>query len=290
MEQTHVAILGLGLMGGGMAGNLLAAGYPLTVYNRTPEKAQPLAAKGARVAKTPAEAAAGAQVIISMVSDDNVSREIWLGRDGALAAAAAGTILIECSTLTPAWIDELDASARRRSLDLIDAPVTGSKPQAASGQLLFLAGGSASAIHRVTPLLQTMGRGVLHLGPIGSGARMKLINNFLCGVQAASLAEAIGLIERSGLNADQALQVLTEGAPGSPLVKTLSARMMARDYQPNFAARLMAKDLTYAISLGKACSLELSTAGSALRDYSAAIDAGHGDEDISAVVETFRKS
>ena len=251
MADTKIALLGLGLMGTGMAGRLLGAGYALTVYNRSAEKAQALVKQGAKAASTPAEAAAGAEIVISMLADDDVCRQVWLGASGALAAAPAGAVLVECSTVTPAWIEELDRAARARSLELIDAPVTGSRMQAAAGQLLFLAGGSEEVIGRLTPVLQTMSRGIVHVGPIGSGARLKLINNFLCGVQAASLAEAMGLIERSGLDREQALRVLAEGAPGSPLLKTLSGRMTSHEYEPQFAAKLMAKDLRYAVAEGK---------------------------------------
>lgn len=289
MTPAKVALMGLGLMGSGMAERLLETGYPLTIYNRTLEKAQPFAERGAKLAKSPAEGASDADVIVSMVSDDDSSREVWLGKDGALASAGNGAVLVESSTLTPGWIAELAEAARRKGLEFIDAPVTGSKPQARAGQLLFLAGGSEAALSKASPVLQAMGRGIVHLGPTGSGARMKLINNFLSAVQAASLAEAFGLIERSGLEVKQALSVLTEGAPGSPMVRTVSARMLAREYEPNFSARLMAKDLRYVLSLAKEQSQDLPIASAALRDYEAAVGSGDGDKDLSVVVEQFRK-
>jgi 3-hydroxyisobutyrate dehydrogenase len=289
MTPAKVALMGLGLMGSGMAERLLETGYPLTIYNRTLEKAQPFAERGAKLAKSPAEGASDADVIVSMVSDDDSSREVWLGKDGALASAGNGAVLVESSTLTPGWIAELAEAARRKGLEFIDAPVTGSKPQARAGQLLFLAGGSEAALSKASPVLLAMGRGIVHLGPTGSGARMKLINNFLSAVQAASLAEAFGLIERSGLEVKQALSVLTEGAPGSPMVRTVSARMLAREYEPNFSARLMAKDLRYVLSLAKEQSQDLPIASAALRDYEAAVGSGDGDKDLSVVVEQFRK-
>lgn len=277
-------------MGSGMAGRLLAAGYPLTVYNRTPEKAQPLVQQGAKLAHTPAEAATGAEIILSMLADDDVSRRAWLGKDGALASAAPGAVLVECSTVTPGWIAKLDSAARERGLDFLDAPVTGSRMQAAAGQLLFLVGGSADVVRKVTQVLEVMGRGIVHLGPTGSGARLKLINNFVCGVQAASLAEALGLIEHSELDTEQALRVLTEGAPASPLFKTLSSRMMAREYEPHFAAKLMAKDLRYAMEQAKEQSQTLATAAAALSVFEHAIAAGDGEKDMSSIVEQFRES
>jgi 3-hydroxyisobutyrate dehydrogenase len=288
MEQTKIALLGLGLMGSGMAGHLLDAGYPLTIWNRTPGKAQALQARGATLAKSPREAAAGAAVVISMLADVPVCRDVWLGRGEALVDIAPGTVLIESSTVTVEWIEELDRAAKEHGCDLVDAPVTGSKPQAEAGQLLFLAGGSSATVNKVTPILKAMGRDVVHVGPVGSGARLKLINNFLSGSQAAALAEALSLIERSGLDREKALGVLTEGAPGSPLVKLLSARMTARQYEPNFVLRLMAKDLRYAVSEADHQALDLDMGRAALRVFEHAIAAGQGDDDMSAVVEQFR--
>ncbi len=288
MEQTKIALLGLGLMGSGMAGRLLDAGYPLTIWNRTPDKAQAFTNRGAKLAKSPREAAASAAVVISMLADVPVCRDVWLGRGEALVDIAPGTTLIESSTVTVEWIEELDHAAKEHGCELVDAPVTGSKPQAEAGQLLFLAGGSSAAVNKVTPILKAMGRDVVPVGPVGSGARLKLINNFLSGSQAAALAEALSLIERSGLDREKALGVLTEGAPGSPLVKLLSGRMTARQYEPNFVLRLMAKDLRYAVTEADHQALDLDMGRAALRVFEHAIAAGQGDDDMAAVVEQFR--
>ena len=285
----NVTLMGTGTMGSGMASRLLAAGFPLTVWNRHAARAQPLADAGATLASSPRDAAAGADVVISMLADDEASRSVWLGESGALAAARPETVLIESSTVTPAWIDELAAAATRASCDLIDAPVTGSKRHAAAGELLFLVGGDRAVLDRVQPVLATMGRETIHVGPIASGARLKLINNFVCGVQAASLAEAVALVEASGLDRAQALAVLMNGAPGSPLVKAVAPRMTARDYTVNFALALMKKDLAYAQREAARHRIALSTAAAAERVFQQAIDAGHGDRDMAAVVEPLRR-
>jgi 3-hydroxyisobutyrate dehydrogenase len=288
MVDTKIALLGLGLMGSGMAGRLLDAGYPLTIWNRSPDKAKAFADRGARIAKSPREAAMSANVIISMLSDVVVCRDVWLGRGEALQGSAPGTILVESSTVTVEWVHELDRAAKEAGCELVDAPVTGSKPQAASGQLLFLAGGASAVVDKLNPVLKAMGRDVVHVGPVGSGARLKLINNFLSGSQVAALAEALSLIERSGLDVQKSLGVLTEGAPGSPLVKLLSGRMVSKQYEPNFLLRLMAKDLRYAVAEAEAQALDLDMGRAALRVFEHAITAGQGDEDMSAVVEQFR--
>jgi 3-hydroxyisobutyrate dehydrogenase len=289
MSKPRIAFLGLGIMGGGMARNLLTKGFPLTVFNRNAEKSKPFTNDGARVANSPREAVENADVIISMVADDIAARSLWLGQTGAFAGAKAGTVCIECSTVTVKWVRELAAAAAQKKCGFLDAPVTGSKSHAAGGELNFLVGGDAATLEKARPVLAAMGKTITHLGPTGSGAMIKLINNFVCGVQIAALAEALAMIERSGLDRAKALEVLTGGAPGSPLVRTVAARMTAPDFTPNFLLRLMAKDIGYAIHEGGKLSVELVTAKAALEDFQKAIAAGHGEKDIAAVVEPFRK-
>jgi len=283
-----VAILGLGTMGGGMAANLLKAGFPLAVYNRTAAKATPLVSAGARLAATPADAAQGAAFVISMLADDAASRAVWLGPKGALAATDKGAILIESSTVTPAWIAELAGHATQHGVELLDAPVTGSKAQAAGGQLSFLVGGSERALEAATPVLKAMSKEIVHLGPIGSGAKLKLINNFLCGVQVASLAEGLAWIERSGLDREKALSILKAGAPGSPLLGAISARMVSQIYGVNFLLRLMAKDLRYAQIEAASCDIDLTTAVTARKLFEDAVARGFGEEDMASVIEPLR--
>ena len=286
MSKPRVAILGLGLMGSGMAGRLLSADFPLTVCNRNRAKAAPFEKDGAFVASSPRKAAARAEIIISIVADDAASRAVWFGEDGALAGASPGSVLVESSTLTVAWVKELAAAATQRGCELLDAPVTGTKPHAAAGELLFLVGGSVSALATARPVLSVLSRDIVHLGPTGSGAYLKLVNNFLCGVQAASLAEAIAFIGKSGLDRSKAVSVLTNGAPGSPLLKIISARAAAADFTPNFELRLMAKDLRYAVEEAARSGLTLQTATAAHEIFNHAIAAGHGEKDFSAVLES----
>jgi 3-hydroxyisobutyrate dehydrogenase len=289
MSKPRIAFLGLGIMGGGMARNLLTKGFPLTVFNRNAAKTNTFAAEGAHVAVTPREAAANADLIISMVADDNASRALWLGENGALASAKPGTICIDCSTVTVNWARELADATAQKKCGFLDAPVTGSKIQAAAGELNFLVGGDSAPLEKARPVLAVMGKTITHLGPTGSGAMIKLINNFVCGVQVAALAEALTMIERSGLDRARALEVLANGAPGSPLFKAVSVRMTTPDFTPNFLLKLMAKDLGYAIQEGGKLSVELITATAALEEFQRAIAAGHADKDISAVIEPMRK-
>jgi 3-hydroxyisobutyrate dehydrogenase len=286
--MVKVAVLGLGIMGSGMARQLIGHGFEVAVWNRSAEKATALAGEGARAASTPADAASGAAIVVAMLSDDDASHRAWLGDNGALAAMAPGSIAIECSTLTINWVRQLAAAATTSRVRFLDAPVTGSKAQAQAGELQFLVGGEADTVEHAAPVFAAMGGGFTLLGPNGSGAILKLVNNFLCGVQVASLAEAVAMIERSGLDSAQAVKILGAGAPGSPLVKAVSQRMLEKAYEPNFFVPLMAKDLAYASEAFSAAGIEVESARAARARFVTADEAGHGQADIAAVIEPLR--
>jgi 3-hydroxyisobutyrate dehydrogenase len=288
MSKQRVALLGIGTMGRGMAANLLKAGFPLTVYNRTREKAEPLAAQGATIAGTPAEGAKGADVVISMLADDSASRAAWLGEDGALDNMASGSTVIECSTLTPGWIAELDRQTKSRDIGLVEAPVTGSRPQAEAGQLTFLCGAKAATLDAVRPVLAVMSKAILHLGPVGSGGQLKLINNFLCAAQVASFAEAVAWVERTQLDRTQALDFLKTGAAGSGILNAMTDRMTARTYEVNFLLRLLNKDLRYAQTAAAEKGVTLTTAAATGQLFDKAEQQGLGEKDMSAVIEVLR--
>jgi 3-hydroxyisobutyrate dehydrogenase len=283
MKKPSVAILGLGIMGSGMANRLLSGGFPLAVYNRNREKSVPFGSAGAFIADSPREAASRSRVTLSIVADDAASRGVWLGEEGALNGAPAGSVLIESSTLSGDWIQELAAKAVQCGCQFLDAPVTGTKPHAASGELVFLVGGAAETLDAARPVFSVLGRDVVHLGPVGSGALMKLVNNFLCGVQAASFAEAMSMVDAGGLDRAQAVSILAGGAPGSGIVKRVAERIAANDFTPNFGLRWMAKDLAYALRDASGRGISLQTAAAALAVFQQAIAEGYGNEDFSAV-------
>jgi 3-hydroxyisobutyrate dehydrogenase len=287
--MRRIAFLGLGIMGAAMARRLLDRGFELTVWNRNAARAASLVSAGARLATTPADAARGAEAVIAMLADDQASREVWLGNAGALAAMESGALGIDSSTLTVDWMRELGAAASARGVHFLDAPVTGSKKQAEEGVLNFLVGGEASQVERASALFATMGRGHVRVGAAGSGALLKLINNFMCGVQIASLAEALVMAERSGLDTQAVAQVLSNGSPGSPLVKMLAERMVTRDYTPNFLLPLMIKDLDYAIATFAGRGIDLRDAQAARERFMAAAEAGYQDQDMASVIELLRK-
>jgi len=286
--MKRITFLGLGLMGAAMARRLLDQGFELSVWNRNASRADTLVRAGARIVATPAEGARGADAVIAMLADDDASRSVWSGESGALAAMDRGALAIDSSTLTVGWMRELGAMAATRGVSFVDAPVTGSKPQAEQGVLNFLVGGEAAAVERAAPLFAAMGRGHIHVGPAGSGALLKLINNFMCGVQLASLGEAIAMAQRSGLDVRRTADVLAAGSPGSPIVKMVVERMVARDYTPNFLVPLMVKDLNYAIETFAGAGIELADARAARDRFIDAAKAGHQEMDIAAVVEPMR--
>ena len=288
--MQKVALLGLGIMGGGMAGNLLKHGYSLNVYNRTRAKAETFAAQGAKVVDTPAEAADGADVILAMVGDDDASRAVWLGEDGALEGAKPGAVLVECSTLTPDWVKTLAAKAAEQGCKFLDSPVTGSRAAAENGQLVLLVGGEADVLESVRPVLEAISSTIAHLGPVGAGATYKLINNMMAAVHLAALAEGLALAEQAGLDLQQLVPLINNGAVNSNMVKGKLPRMIERRYDdPDFILKWMQKDVRYALQLGEQRGFTLKTVQAAAEVLKAAGDKGYGEKDMAVVVEGTRE-
>jgi 3-hydroxyisobutyrate dehydrogenase len=288
--MERIAVLGLGIMGGGMAVNWLRKGYPTVVYNRTRAKAEALIGEGAIIAATPAEAARDADFIISMVAEDNASREVWLGRDGALAVAKPGAILIESSTLTPDWVRELASAAAAKGCGFLDAPVTGSKQAAEEGQLTFLVGGDTADVEKARPILAAVSRGLHHLGPIAAGSTWKLINNMLVSVQVSALAEAMALAAKAGVDPKVAATLIEGSAFFSGSVKMKLPRMIEHRYDsPDFMLSLMLKDTRYVTAMARKLGLDLKLAPAAAELYGAAEKERLGDCDFAAVVEAVGK-
>ena len=281
-----VTLIGLGSMGAGIAQNILKAGFDLTVYNRTVAKTEPLAKLGAKVSASPSEAARDADIILSMVADDTASREVWLEERGALRSARDGTILIESSTLSHTWALELAGLAAERGLAFLDAPVNGGPSMALAGQLKTMVGGEAEVLERARPVLESFTEQITHMGPSGTGAMTKLINNVMTGVHLAALAEALYLAEQAGLNLEQVVSVVSNAGPASPIVKMKAPLMAARNYgEPSFLLRHIRKDVTYALRLAEELDAPLTT-GSAARDlYRIAGELGYDDADFAAVFE-----
>jgi len=281
--MSTVAFIGLGAMGSRMAANLLAAGHKLRLYNRDRAKTKALADKGAAVCATPAEAAKGAEFVVSMVADDAATRAVMLGAEGAVAGAVAGTILIDSSTNTPAMAREVAQAAKAKGCQYLDAPVSGSLVQAQGKELVFMVGGDKAAFDKAQPLFAAMGRMAKLMGSSGTGATIKLVNNMLSGTTTAALAEAAQVAEAAGLDRDAALEILGEGPAGSRLLKSKLPKMFKRDFSAQFQLELMDKDLRYFLLLAQELDRPAPIASLVRSQYQAGRRAQLGKLDSAAV-------
>jgi 3-hydroxyisobutyrate dehydrogenase-like beta-hydroxyacid dehydrogenase len=286
-SRPRLGFIGLGAMGGRMARRLLAAGYELTVHDRAREHAHPLEERGAMFADTPQQAAAAADVVLSSLSDDAALEEVMFGHDGALTARP-GTIFIEMSTVSPRASRELHEAAASRALAVLDAPVSGSTPQAEEGQLVILVGGREDVYRKCLPILGVLGERSFYMGPAGSGTATKLCLNTLLGVGIQALAEAIALGLRSGLDQERLLRMLGETTVLSPSQKSKLEHARAGEYPATFPLRLMYKDFSLISQRGLELSVPMPSTAAAAQ-VCAVEHARHGDqedEDFSAVIRT----
>ncbi|MBY0422334.1 MAG: NAD(P)-dependent oxidoreductase [Parvularculaceae bacterium] len=280
--MTRIAFLGLGAMGARMAANLLDAGFALAVWNRDIAKAEALAGKGALVGASPRAAAMGADIVFSMLRDDEASHRVWLDpATGAFSAMKPEAIAVECSTLSVAFVRRLGAEARRRDLRFLDAPVAGSRPQAEARQLIHFVGGEAETLARAEPALKAMSAAVHHAGEVGAGAALKLAVNALFGVQVAAMAEIIGMLEKQGVAADRAIAIIGATPTASPAAKAAAASMLAGDYAPLFPVELVAKDFDYVVDSASGAGAPMAEAARAV--FQTALAAGFGDEHLTSV-------
>lgn len=250
--MPRVAFIGLGRMGHGMAGRYLEAGFTVAVWNRSKAKAEDLIARGAQRATSPEDAAIDADAVVTMVADDAASRDVWLTRDGAAATMKAGTLAIECSTVSYQHTLDMARELQSRGLIYIDCPVTGLPEAAAAGKLTLLVGADSADLDKARPFLTPIGSTIRHFGAVGTGTVFKLINNLIGAVQIASLAEGVAIAEQAGLNMQLVAEALGTGAIASPQVIRHSKRMIDRNFSgASFTAALRHKDAEYAVRLAE---------------------------------------
>ena len=283
--MTKLAFLGLGQMGAPMAARLLSAGHELTVWNRTPDRAEPLEAQGAAVAATPAAAVAGAEAAITMLADPAALETVAVGSDGFVPVLSQGSAWIEMSTVGPATILRM-AAQLPEAVDMLDAPVRGSVGAATEGTLRIVVGGPEAAFERWGPVLAAMGEPT-RMGPLGAGAAAKLVNNLAGIASVVVLAEALALADRLGLDRAGALDMLATSPAGS-VVQNLRQRIEAGDFAPHFKSVLAAKDLSLADAAAEENGLHLRVAPAARSWFEDASAAGFGDRDWSIVTEFVR--
>jgi 3-hydroxyisobutyrate dehydrogenase len=262
--MTRVAFIGLGRMGHGMAGRYLDAGFTVAVWNRSKSKAEDLIERGAHWATSPEDAAIDADAVVTMVADDEASRAVWLGKDGAATMMKAGTLAIECSTVSYGHAVELARELRGRDLVYIDSPVTGLPDAAAAGKLTLLVGADAADLETARMYLAPLGTTIRHFGAVGTGTVYKLINNLMGAIQIAGIAEGLAIAEQAGLDMKLVLESIENGVAASPQVLRHSRRMVARNFSgATFTAALRHKDADYAVALAKSLLRDAPLMGSA---------------------------
>lgn len=290
--MATIAFLGAGAMGQAMVPNLVRGGHAVRVYNRSIEKARLLEPKGATACATIAEAVQGADAVFSMVIDDDASRAVWTGPGGVLDSAAPGTLAVESSTVSNAWLRELGARAAGKGLRFLDCPVAGRPDAAAAAQLVVFVGGAKEDLEAVRPMLEPMSRRIVHFGPVGTGNAFKLIYNLLGAIQVAATAEAMNACEAAGIDLLAAADAFSDGNTGSPHVKRHSRHMATgvHDNPIGFTPHGRLKDITYGIRYQE------QVGGQALLGHAAAalfrqmIDIGWGDRNDSEAIDGLREA
>jgi 3-hydroxyisobutyrate dehydrogenase len=287
--MQKITVMGLGIIGGGVARNLLRRGFPVVVWNRTPERADPFRALGAGVAANPADAAHGADVVIDAVTDVDASRGVWTGEQGALAGMAPGAVAVECATLTVKWIRELHGLAAGRDLAFVDCPVTGGREGAEKGTLTLLTGAEEDVLASVRPVFEAFSARIFRFGPPGMGTSYKLINNLMLAAQILVAGEGLAFADRCGLDLALAAEAIQAGAMASPIVKTKLPLILKRDFSDtNFALRWMLKDLRYGLEYAAELDLRLPAAERVCELFAAADARGWGGMDYSVVADLSR--
>jgi 3-hydroxyisobutyrate dehydrogenase-like beta-hydroxyacid dehydrogenase len=283
-----IAFLGIGTMGAPMAANILANGHALTVWNRTAGRAQALVDGGARAAATPAEAARGAELIITMLADPAALDAVMRGEGGVLGEIAAGALVVDMSTVDPGTAQALDGEVRARGGRFVDAPVSGTRKPAVEGKLLIMAGGAQEDVERARPVLAHTGR-VIHVGGVGQGMAMKLVLNGLGAHMMTGFAAMLVLGARQGLSAKVMLEVIGAGAFSSPLYMSKGPRMVARQFAPDFTLALMRKDQDLVLATAQALGYDMPTERAIREVLDQALAEGFGGDDLCGVVQLFER-
>ena len=287
-DGPRVAFLGLGTMGAAMAANLARAGFAVTGWNRTPDRARDLAELGVVFAVSPAAAVADAAIAVVCVSDTPDVEAVLFGADGVVAGAREGTLIIDCSTIAPSGSWDFAARLRERGIAMIDAPVSGGSEGAQKATLTIFVGGDAADVERGRPVLAAMGRTITHVGPIGAGQAVKAVNQVILAGAYLGVAEGIVLAIKAGLDVEQVVTALGGGAAQSWVLANRSGRMIDNDYPLGFKVSLHRKDLGIALELANQLGATLPVSALAAQLESGLVARGHGDDDMSALARAIR--
>ncbi len=287
--KPAVGFIGLGLMGRPMASNLLKAGFSVTVWNRTPGRAADMAKIGARIATSPHQAAAAADVLITMVSDPPALESVLWGTQGALDGLRRGSLYLDSSTVAPALARRIAAACSERGVEFLDAPVTGGTWGAEKGELVFMVGGSAETLKRAELVLGAMGKRWFHLGPHGAGQTVKLAMNMILALQVDALAEALALVTGAGVPAQNLIDVLQSSMARAAVLDVKAPMILEQNYAPSFPLRLMHKDLGLALDLANQMGIPLPATATAREIYNSVKGAAKEDVDYAAVARFWQR-
>jgi 3-hydroxyisobutyrate dehydrogenase len=283
---VQVGFIGLGIMGSRQAANLRRAGHELTVFNRTRAKAEAWAAEhGAHVADSPREVAERSEAVITMVVDGAQVEAMLLGEDGAVHGARPGTLFIDCSTIAPADARRIGATLKERGHGFVDAPVTGSAPKAEDGTLTIMCGGSEEDLERARPLLEAMGKLIVHAGDVGQGQVVKVISNSVSATNCATLAQALVAGRQAGADLDALTRVMGAGSANSTMLELKGRPMLEHDFTPLFKLEHMLKDVRLCLEETRTAGTGFPFAALAGELYSMGVGRGLGEQDFAAVLE-----
>lgn len=283
-----IAFLGLGAMGARMAGNILATGHELAVWNRSPGKADGLVARGATEAATPIEAAAGATIVVSMVHDDAASQSVWTDAEtGALGAMGENALAVECSTISVHWCRALCEHVATAGAEFVAAPVAGTLPPAEAGELVMIAGGAVEAVERAAPVLEAMGKATHHAGPPEHATATKLLVNGMLAAQEAALAELLGMAQKLGIDHRRAFEILCETPVASPMLKGYGQLMLDGTDEVNFPINGILKDLGLIVEEAAGAEATVPVTEAVRKSFAAAAEAGLGDRNQTEILRNF---
>ncbi len=289
MTIRRIGFVGLGIMGAPMAQNLLKAGFEVAVWNRTASKCEPLVSAGAKAAESPAAVAAASEVTVSCVTNSADVEEVVLGPSGIAEGAAPGSVHIDCSTISPEVTRQIAAKLAERQVQMLDAPVSGGDVGAKAGTLAIMVGGESATFERCLPVLQAMGKTIVHVGPSGAGQVVKLCNQVAGGLNLLAMAEAIALARRAGVDPAKMLEVVSAGAAGSWMLQNLGPRALDGDFAPGFMVELMQKDLRLALEAATASLTPLPGTALVNQLYTAIEAEGRGRDGTQAIVDAIAK-
>lgn len=287
--KESIGFAGLGIMGGGMAANLLKTGHPLVVTNRTKEKAEALLASGATWADTPRAVAESADVQFTMLPTPAVVRETATGPDGLLSGLKPGSLWVDCSTVDPSFSREMAAAAESHGIRFMDAPVAGSRLPAQTGELVFFAGGSAADVDQCRPFFEAMGKKTVHVGATGMGTAMKMAFNLMLGISMGAFAEALSLGQALGLSRDQLVDTLMDAPVTAPFIALKRAKIAAGEYAADFPLKWMHKDLQLVAKAAFEASIPLPIENAVKERFGVAVQCNLEDSDFSAICSLIQK-